>query len=216
MPVRILPVIAALAPLVGINLAYWIGVNADVIPSCIPYFDGCTSISATGRYLPGSLLFRAVMLPQAVILLVTWYLCALWIRSLAAASKAPRTVLVAGFVGALALIIYVTFLGTKVPIYEFMRRFGIYFYFIGTVVAQLAVSFALLPRLPRHAHLMLVICAVPFVLGILNLVLKSVLADADMAENQIEWIAALAMQAWFFVLYFAWRETGFTLSVRTN
>jgi len=216
MPVRILPVIAALAPLVGINLAYWISVNADVIPSCIPYFDGCTSISATGRYLPGSLLFRAVMLPQAVILLMTWYLSALWIRSLAATSKAPRAVLVAGFVGALALIIYVTFLGTRAPIYEFMRRFGIYFYFIGTVVAQLAVSFALLRRLPRHAHLMLVICAVPFVLGILNLVLKSVLADADMAENQIEWIAALAMQAWFFVLYFAWRETGFTLSVRTH
>lgn len=208
--------IAGLLPLLGINLAYWIGVHADVLPACIPYFDGCTSISATGRYPPGNMLFRAVMLPQAVILLFTWHFAAIWIREVLPSSKTPPTIFVAGLIGAVSLIIYVTFLGTKAPIYEFMRRFGIYFYFIGGVVAQLAVSIALLRRLPRHSRLMLSICAVPFVLGILNTILKAVLADADMSENRIEWIVALAMQAWFFVLYFAWRRTGFEISVRTD
>jgi len=216
MPVRLLPLIAGFAPLVGINLAYWIGVNADVLPSCIPYFDGCTSISATGRYAPGNMLFRAIMLPQAVILLLTWYFSALWVRAVLPSSKAPPTVIVAGLIGAVSLIIYVTFLGTRAPVYEFMRRFGIYFYFIGTVIAQIAISAAILERLPRHARVMLWICAVPFVLGLLNLVLKSVLADADMAENRIEWIVALMMQAWFFVLYLAWRATGFEIAAKID
>ena len=68
MVIRGLLLVAALAPVIGVNLAYWIGVTHDNLPSCIPYIDGCTSISSTGRYPPGDRLFRAVMLPQAVLL----------------------------------------------------------------------------------------------------------------------------------------------------
>ncbi|MBU2677543.1 MAG: hypothetical protein KJP16_10690 [Gammaproteobacteria bacterium] len=46
--------------------------------------------------------------------------------------------------------------------------------------------------------------------------MKSTLADADFAENQIEWIAAMLMQAYFVVLYFAWRATGFSVDVTTS
>ena len=48
---------------------------------------------------------------------------------------------------------------------------------------------------------MLLLCGLPFLLGILNLVLKSLLDDADPYENRIEWISALLMQAYFVVLY---------------
>ena len=81
MSIRAIALVAGLAPLIAVNLAYVIGVNAEVIPACTPYWDGCTSISAAGRYPPGDRLFRAVMLPQAVILAVTWYLAAHWLRS---------------------------------------------------------------------------------------------------------------------------------------
>ena len=80
MLIRGLLIVTALAPIIGINLAYWIGAVHDNLPSCIPYFDGCTSISSTGRYPPGDRLFRAVMLPQAVLLAVTWYFTALWLQ----------------------------------------------------------------------------------------------------------------------------------------
>jgi hypothetical protein len=126
-------------------------------------------------------------------------------------------------VGAIALIVYVTFLGTQEPFYEFMRRFGIYFYFLGTVIAQLflAVSFRGICRglgdraLSRMALAMLVLCLMPFVLGFVNLAQKAVLPyeTADPLENSIEWFATLMMQAYFLVVYLALRRTGLAVSV---
>jgi len=130
MVIRGLLLITALAPVVGINLAYWIGVAHDNLPSCIPYIDGCTSISSTGRYPPGDRLFRAIMLPQAVLLGVTWYATSLWLRVVRPeAGRAATTALVAGLLGALALIVYVSYLASNDPFYEIMRSYGIYLYF---------------------------------------------------------------------------------------
>jgi hypothetical protein len=127
------------------------------------------------------------------------------------------TILAAGLVNVLALIIYVTFLGTSEPVYEFMRRSGIYFGFLGMAVAQLLIAVVLLRTEVRsHAKAMLSIGAVVLVLGILNLILKSVLDDPDPAENRIEWIATIIMQTWFFVLFVAWRRTDAKFSVRVG
>jgi len=214
MLVRQLPLIAGIAPIAGVTGAYWLGVNSGVLPSCMPLIDGCTSISATGRNMPGSLLFRAVMLPQSVLLIVVWYLAARWMRNSAMAAKTALTVVISGLFGALALVLYVILLGNKTPLYEFMRRFGVYFYFLGTATAQLSLGLVLLTHakrtaarsLKRLATAMLWLCGLPFALGILNFVLKAILVDADFVENRIEWIAALLMQCYFVVLYLAWRS----------
>lgn len=212
---RQLPLITALAPLVGVNLAYWIGVNSDVLPSCNPYFDGCTSISSTGRYPPGDRLFRAVMLPQAVLLAVTWYATALWLRVVRPeAGRAATTVLVAGLLGALALIVYVSYLASNDPFYEIMRSYGIYLYFIGTAVAQIAVSLALEPS--RLRNVMLTIMITPFVLGLYNFIQKELISDLNSTENRIEWIVALLMQSWFVALLVAWRRSRFELVARAG
>lgn len=213
MVVRGLPLVTGLVPLIGINLAYWIGVNADVLPSCIPYIDGCTSISATGRYPPGDRLFRAVMLPQAALLAFTWYFTALWLRSVQPGTRAATSALVLGLMGALALILYVSYLGTKEPFYELMRRFGIYLYFIGTVFGQMTVTFAL--GRSRWRSVMVWIVAIPWVLGLANFIQKALRDNPDMMENTIEWVVSVFIQVWFLVLYVAWRKTGFNVTVRT-
>lgn len=214
MLVRGLPLVTGLVPLVGINLAYWIGVDSDVIPACIPYLDGCTSISATGRYPPGDRLFRAVMLPQAVLLAVTWYFAASWLRSLSPQSKAATPALVFGLVGAAALILYVSFLGTKEPFYEFMRRFGIYLYFLGTGIAQIVLTLGLEDSRWRRG--MLWVLAVPWALGLLNFAQKAVRDDSRGLENAIEWIVSVFLQVWFLLLYVGWRRTNFRVTVRTG
>lgn len=226
MPIRQLPLVAGVVPFVGITLAYWLGVHYGTLPGCIPYLDGCVSISATGRYEPGNFLFRAVELPMSVVYGFTWYFCFAWLNNLTGGEhrQLSRAMLSSGLVAAVALIIYVTFLGTREPIYEFMRRFGIYFYFLGTAAAQLLAAIALLRHavrnslitLQRQARWLLGLCLLPFALGILNLTLKAILEDANQAENRIEWIAALCMQAWFVVLYFSWRTTGFNVTVVTR
>ena len=214
MLIRGLPLIACLAPLIGINLAYWTGVDNNVLPSCIPYLDGCTSISSTGRYPPGDRLFRAVMLPQAAVLALTWYFAALWLKSLKPASKAAAPVVVSGVIGAFALILYVSYLASNDPFYEVMRRYGIYFYFVGTALAQLVLSLAL-DRSPVQ-RAMVWVTVTPFALGIINLIQKGILGSLNNNENRIEWIASLLMQIWFFLLWTAWRKTRFNIRVRTG
>ncbi len=224
MVIRLLPLIAGIAPFAGITLAFIIGVNAESLPSCIPYIDGCTSISSTGRRMPGALLFRAVMFPQAAILAFLWYFSVRWLVALSPADKPTSLILAFGLVGAFALILYVTFLGTKQPFYELMRRYGIYLYFLGTIVGQLALAIAVfklarkraMRSLQRYGAILLWFSALPFALGILNMILKAVLENADRAENVIEWNVALVMQGYFVALYGAWRNTGFSADVRVG
>ena len=225
MLIRWLPLFIGLVPLIGVHAAYLIAVDYGYLQLCIPYLDGCTSISGTGRYPPASFLFKAVEMGMAVALPVFWYFSVKWLKALDPRwhHHAVWSIFVSGAVGALALIVYVTFLGTKEPFYEFMRRFGIYFYFLGTVLAQLflAVSFRGICKnlhdraLSRMATTMLVLCLMPFAFGLLNLAQKSVLPyeTADALENSIEWLASLMMQAYFVVVFFAWRRTGLAVSV---
>ena len=212
--IRVLPLFMGLVPIIGVSVAYWVNIRAGVLPACMPPLDGCVSISATGRYMPGSLPFRAVLLPQAAFLAFFWWLGIQWLRQVAPSYGFRRTIFVCGLIGAVSLVIYVTFLGTKQPIYEFMRRFGIYFYFLGTALSQVLLTLAI-PK-SRLSQLMLVFIVTPFILGLLNLALKVFIEDSNNFENRIEWISALLMQIWFMLLYFVWRKSGFVLSVRTD
>jgi hypothetical protein len=209
-----LPLIAGIGPVLGVSLAYWLNIQGGSLPSCMPLLDGCTSISATGRYMPGSMPFRAVMLPQAAFLAILWWVCADWIRQIAPQSRIANAVVISGVVGAIALVLYVTFLGTEQPFYEFMRRFGIYFYFLGTVISQLLLTLAMPTSRLRTA--MLWIIGTPFLLGVINLLQKALLEQSDKIENGIEWTAALLMQVWFVLLYVAWRKSGLDVSVKAS
>ncbi len=154
------------------------------------------------------------MLPQAAVLAFTWYFAALWLRSLKPASRAPTTVLVSGVVGSLALIMYVSYLASNDPFYEIMRSYGVYFYFVGTALAQLVLSLAL-DRSPVQ-RAMVWLTVTPFALGIINLLQKEILGSLNSNENRIEWIASLLMQVWFVLLWTAWRRTRFDIRVRTG
>lgn len=225
MLLRALPLIVGCVPIVGINLAFLLGVGSDILPACNPYFEGCVSISATGRQLPGALMFRGTMFPQAALLAILWYFTAAWLRALQAVPPVSTLwLLMSGFAGALALILYVAFLGTEQPFYEFMRRIGVYFYFFGTWLAQLLCARALMQitrgetnsELRPLANLMVWICALPCILGIANVTVPYMLAEKDQAQNVIEWIVALLMQGNFFVLYAAWVKSGFRVTVTTR
>ena len=204
-----LPVAAGLLPLVAVTAAYMVAAERGLVPGCNPFLDGCTSISATGRYAPASYLFKPAHLLQSGILALIWLRCA---AALPAGSRIAVALRVSGLVGAGALIVYTLTLGSQTPLYEFMRRFGIYFYFVGTLGAQLLVTGALVHAGSRSWRVqdaiavgLWLLCLAPFVLGAANFVCKAVLDDPDPAQNRIEWIAALAMQGWFILFYAALR-----------
>jgi hypothetical protein len=212
--IRFLPLFVGIVPVIGVAASFWLNVRAEVLDDCMPLLEGCVSISATGRYMPGSMPFRAVLLPQAALLVVLWWVGVEWLKQVAPSSRAGRTVLSSGVVGAVALVAYVTFLGTRQPFYEFMRHFGIYFYFFGTAIAQIALTVAM-PH-SRLRSIMFWVIVAPFVLGLTNWAQKLLLGNSAIFENTVEWNSALLMQVWFVLLYFAWRKTGIVISVKTG
>ena len=228
MLLRLLPLITGFAPIFAGHVSYLIAIRAGVLPACIPYIHGCTSISATGRYPPSSYLFKALMMPEAILMAAYWLFSVAWLRALertAGRSTNSGTMIgVFGVAGALFLIVYVTFLGTEGPVYDFMRRFGVYLYFTFTVVAQLILASKVLsvsaqlgiPRVVRITRYQLALALVPFAIGILNLALKAVLDDATAPERIIEWIFAVLMHGYFMLSYFTWRATGFDASFSVN
>ena len=222
MLLRLLPLITGFAPIFAAHASYLIAIRAGILPACMPYIAGCTSISATGRYPPSSFLFKSLMMPEAILMAAYWLFSVAWLRSLERAAgrdgNSGTMIGVFGVAGALFLIVYVTFLGTQGPVYDFMRRFGVYLYFLFTVIAQLILASKVLsvsthlriPEVVRITRCQLTLALVPFAIGILNLVLKSVLDDATAAERIIEWIFALLMHTYFLLSYFSWRATGFS------
>jgi hypothetical protein len=224
MLLRLLPLITGLAPIIAVHGSYLIGIRTGVLPACMPYIEGCTSISATGRYPPASLLFKSVMMPESILMAAYWLFSVAWLRSLERTAGRSATggtmVGVFGVAGAFFLIVYVAFLGTEGPVYDFMRRYGVYLYFLFTVIAQLilvarvmSVSSGLRIRsVVTITRIQLTVALIPFALGILNVVLKTVLDDATAPERIIEWIFALLMHTYILLSYFAWRATGFDAS----
>jgi hypothetical protein len=227
MPLRFLPLVTGLLPIVAIHASLVLAIDAGAIPACVPYFDGCASISATGRYEPAVFLFKPAMTAEAILMVFYWLLNVAWLKELSRCAGNRMGMLapvisVLGVTSAIALLLYVTFLGTQAPFYEFMRRFGIYAYFLFSVIAQLMLarqSLQLskqlnLSTVMRISRAQLWLAVTPFLLGVLNLGLKSTLDDADPAENVIEWISALMMQIYLVLTYFAWANTRFRGDLR--
>ena len=221
MRLRFLALATGLLPVIAIHASLLLAFQAGTISPCIPYLDGCASISATGRYEPASFVFKPAMTLQAALLTAYWYAATGWLRAIGYQldnrNPVGRLIMALGAAASIALVIYVTFLGTQTPQYEFMRRVGIYFYFLFMVIAQivLAIKTIRLARLPGLAKIHRIACwqlglaLIPLFLGVLNLTLKATLEKPDAAENVIEWIAALLMQIYFMLSWFSWQATHF-------
>ena len=54
-----------LLPIAIVHLCYAISVNAGHVPLCLPYLEGCTSISRAARHGMANHVFKAAMLPIA-------------------------------------------------------------------------------------------------------------------------------------------------------
>jgi hypothetical protein len=211
--------LCGLVPLLTVHACYVLSASAGVIPACIPYVDGCTSISATGRHGWGYVLFKAGMLPSALLLLVYWRLCRDWLRAAGDADgPALRTLLWLGTAGALGMLLYTVFLGHQGEIYNLLRRFGVTLSLGLTVLAQLLLVWrlrrvrantgqALCPPGILRAKTGLVTALL--LLGLGSIPVSNFIADKDPVENAIEWVFCLLMSGFYLLTAVAWRRSGF-------
>ncbi|WP_368563674.1 hypothetical protein [Pseudoxanthomonas sp. UTMC 1351] len=219
-PLWPLPLSIALLFLGAVHLAWWLSMQQGHIPACVPYWDGCTSISRAARHGLGNSLFRLAVLPCALLHGLNWWLARAWLRRPERARDVVAdAMLVLGALSALALAIYTTFLGTEGEIYRFLRRYGVVVYFGFGFLAQL-----LFLRLARRegklmagiGSAMLAICVAMLALGLGNVIASLVLTDAvlkDHLENALEWQLGLLLVAWFVLQAVLWKRARFAMVI---
>jgi hypothetical protein len=212
--------LTVLLPVAAAHLAYLVSIEQGSVEACLPYWDGCTSISRAGRHGLANLLFKGLMLPHAAQLVGFWILTWAWLRSLRPEAPARiNAVLVLGGVAALFLILYASFLGAEGQTYQWLRRYGINVFFSFSVLAQMLVIALLTPVAalgPGLRTVMLTFAATLLLLGLASLPLRHVAADAARAMNALEWTYALLMALFYGLIGTAWGATGFRVRTSTS
>lgn len=220
----LVPLLAALLPVVATAIAYPLSIHLRLAPGCNPFVDGCVSISRAGRHGLPNILFRALLLPAAVLQATCWLLCPAWLSTLGAVPDRLQRVLPAlGVAAGVMLVLYGTFLGTEGEGYRWMRRYGVVFYFGLTCIGTLVVGDQMLRRLRagrNERRVTLVVCAPCMTLPLLGLAYVllplwwSSPAEKNALENVTEWWAGAIFTSFFLGLAWAWRRTRFRAHLR--
>lgn len=195
-------------PIVAINASYLIAAWEGTVPWCIPYWESCTSISATGREGIAFFFFKATMIPVAFLSIWYWMLVR---AELAHFGYGGRAIPTLGIFASIALLCYTLSLGAIGDNFQITRKIGIIFYFTFTYLSQLLVVYQL-GRLnisvPSRLW-QLLMCLVILALGVLTVVLDLLLDNYDDYEDAFEWVLALLLHCNFLIGYWGWR----TLSI---
>lgn len=214
---RSIALATGLLPIIAIHTTYIVSAVQGHVPWCFPYFESCTSISATGRHGAAFYIFKGTMIPAAVLLMLYWYLAQQWLRRLGDSPAAARTIFVIGMIGAIFLIVYTVALGAAGDDIRLQRRIGIIFYFTLTYLSQLLVLWRL-GRVRAHEPTrswLYLLCATALVIGVTTIVLDVTISNYDDYEDAFEWILALLIHLYFLVTVITWKNTGFRVRYAT-
>lgn len=208
-----------LIPFFAVAIGYGIALWQQQAPACIPFVEGCTSISRAVRNGDALFWFRGLMLPLTVLLVFYWVLQRRWLNALTENTGRYTTLVILGTISAMALGLYTNYLGSDGDFYRFMRRFGITFYFAFGLLGQLLslqASHKLRHKLDNSTRRWLraqwVLVCWQWLLGLVSLAITITQPDNKYeANNIVEWHFALAMVSFYALSAFVWRAQGCSL-----
>lgn len=189
-------VLTSLVPIITVNLCYVISSSQGHVPACVPYFEGCTSISSAGRHGISYYLFKLGMVSSAVLLVMFWR--GMSAHILSGAGRGAPVMAAVGMGGAVFLVLYAGFLGTEGHIYFLLRRFGSILYFGLTMLAQLMALRRLETFAPRWMTRTMKwgLFSMLF-FGIASIPVMNYMDNKDTFQDIIEWDFSLLMQMYF-------------------
>ena len=219
-----LAILAGLLPLACIHITYVLAASHGQVPWCIPYIDSCTSISATGREPPAYFVFKAVMIPAAVVLMAYWLLNARWMLQLESRSQGwLRTLAVLGAIAGGGLIFYSVLLGAIGEEVRQWRHTGVLAFFGFTLLCQLIITRLLTQRraivaeYPRTLGALKTVIAVDLLVGLASLAIGFASpALYDRVNDAFAWNFTLLLCVHVLLTATLWRRTGFTLQLAVN
>jgi len=223
---RTLALIITILPLLTSNGVYLLSAYEGFIPWCMPYIDGCTTISQAARSGNAIFIYRATMIAYGVLLIWFWIYAKQWLNLLNGhTTKVSRIILWLGIVGAIFLIVYIDFLGTTGEVNRFMRRYGIMIFFTFTPLAQLLLlkqHYDFLPSMsggfikpitikPGVLHYQLIVILLMLIIGIISIILDVTQNKTYESENIVEWNFSLLLNLYFIGMIFIWKDYRYSL-----
>jgi hypothetical protein len=203
---RWLPLWTGILPIIAIHATYLVAATEGYVPWCFPYIDSCSSISATGRNGTAFYLFKATMIPSAVLLYLFWRRSSQLLEGLGDAGRPARAILWTGSIAAIFLVVYTVALGLAGDFFYLQRRIGIILYFSMTAFSELLLTWRLgmldLKDASRPYHLG--ICLGFLLIGFFTLILDALIENYVDYEDAFEWVLALLMHCYFLVMFFTW------------
>ena len=193
--------LVAIFPFIAIHISLILSVQSEYLTLCNPYIDGCYSISRVASQPSSIIIFKILMLISAFSLFF------LWPRLFK--PNYNKILILIGRIGSLFLIVYIVALGEEGFLYELMRRFGVFIFYIFTLISQWVFTLNVDSRKRRFLDKIFLIniitcfqilaffVAIPFFLFIENY---------SYIENIIEWWITLLITLWFFINFIYYRK----------
>ena len=193
--------LVSIIPFIAIHLSFILSVQNEYLALCNPYIDGCYSISRVARQPSSIIIFKVLMLISALFLFFLW-------PKLFKPNYNKMLILI-GRLGSLFLIAYIVALGEEGFFYEIMRRFGVFIFYIFTLISQWVFTFSTQMRIRRFflknfliniivfLQLLAFLFAIPFFLFVNNY---------GYIENIIEWWITLLITLWFFINFIYYKK----------
>ena len=127
-------------PVFTVIISYLISIKLNLVATCIPNFEGCTSISRAGRYEPVKFFFKPMMYFYALFIFFFWNI---FLKEINNTKIETKNLVILTYITVIFLCLYITFLGES-KVYSFFKRIGIYFYILSIVLLQFSSNLSLI------------------------------------------------------------------------
>ena len=129
---RFISLACFILPVITVIISYLISIKLNLVATCIPNFEGCTSISRVGRYEPVKFFFKPMMYFYAIFIFFFWNI---FLKEINNTKIKTKNLIILNYITVIFLCLYITFLGES-KVYSFFKRIGIYFYILSIVLLQ--------------------------------------------------------------------------------
>ena len=214
---RLISLACFFLPVFTVIISYLISIKLNLVATCIPNFEGCTSISRVGRYEPVKFFFKPMMYFYALSIFFFWNI---FLQEIKIIRIKTKYLIILTFITVIFLCLYITFLGES-KVYSFFKRIGIYFYILSVVILQFSSNKMLIKnkkKLSKFFNYKIVkfnyyLSSFLVISGLILLPILIIKIDTfPQIKNIISWNYFLLIQLFFLLFFFSLKKSTYPTS----